>query len=80
MGVVNAHALRAHGRTAAATALADALEHTLAEDLRQTGSWHESYNSSDGSGLAAPGFLSWNTLGADVQSDVLLGVDPFALE
>ena len=30
-------------------------------------------------GLAAPGFLSWDTLGASVQDDVQRGVDPFAL-
>jgi hypothetical protein len=55
------------------------LLHTLAEDLRNTGQWHECYSSADGSGLAAPGFLSWNTLGADLLDNLLAGTNPFAL-
>ena len=80
VGMLNALGLRANGRGIAATALADALVHTLAEDLRATGTWHESYDSESGLGLAAPAFLSWNTLGASMQGDVATGVDPFALE
>ena len=80
MGVLQAHALRAHGQRAEAAALADALVKTLADDLRATGTWHESYDSENGRGLAAPGFLSWDTLGADVQRNVADGTDPFALE
>jgi glycogen debranching enzyme len=77
--VLHAHALRAQGFGDAAGALADAVVHTLAQDLRATGEWHESYDSDTGAGLAAPGFLSWDTLGASVQDDVQRGVDPFAL-
>jgi alpha,alpha-trehalase len=58
---------------------ADALVTTLANDLRLTSAWHESYDSETGNGLAAPGFLSWNTLGARIQDDVAKGIDPFLI-
>ena len=58
---------------------ADALVSTLANDLRQQKTWHESYDSETGNGLAAPGFLSWNTLGARLQDDVAKGIDPFLI-
>lgn len=60
--------------------VADRVVAMLANDLRTTGTWHESYSSADGSSLAAPGFLSWDTLGARIQADVAAGIDPFALE
>ena len=74
-----AYTLQASGLGAAANALADTVVHTLAEDLRATGTWHEAYSSVNGSGLAAPGFLSWDTLGADLQDNVQAGIDPFLL-
>ena len=80
VGAVMAYTLRAQGQGAAAAALADALVHTLAQDLRATGTWHEAYSSANGSGLAAPGFLSWDTIAADLQENVARGVDPFVLE
>ena len=52
------------GYTSQAKLISDRLVHLLAQDLRTTGTWHEAYSSADGSSLAAPGFLSWNTLGA----------------
>jgi Glycosyl hydrolase family 63 C-terminal domain len=79
-GVLYAHALRASGLAAQASAQADALVHTLAQDLRDTNTWHESYHSDTGKGLAAPGFLSWDTLGANVQADILNGIDPFDIQ
>jgi len=77
---LHALALRSNGRAAAAAAEADAVVATLAADLRATGTWHEAYDSTTGAGLAAPGFLSWDTLGARIQADAYGGVDPFALE
>ena len=79
VNAVAAYTLRGAGQGAAARALADTVVHTLAEDLRATGTWHECYHSENGTGLAAPGFLSWDTLGADLQADVEAGLDPFAL-
>jgi hypothetical protein len=40
---------------------------------------HECLSSEDGHGLAAPGFLSWDTLGASLLKDVAEKTDPFAL-
>jgi len=76
---IMAYTLRAMGETASAGALADTLVHTLAQDIRDTGQWHECYSSANGTGLAAPGFLSWDTLGADLQSNVETGLDPFSI-
>lgn len=64
---------------AAAMPLAKSLVHALAEDLRNNSTWHECLSSADGHGLAAPGFLSWDTLGASLIKDVRAKVDPFAL-
>lgn len=79
VNAVLAHSLFTHGLTSAATELAVNVVHTLADDLRATGAWHEAYHSETGEGLAAPGFLSWNTLGATLIRDVAAGDDPFAL-
>jgi neutral trehalase len=76
---IMAYTLRAEGQGAAASALADTIVHTLAQDLRQSSTWHECYDSVNGSGLAAPGFLSWDTLGADLQGNVASGQDPFII-
>lgn len=45
-----------------------------------TQTWHECYDSETGGGLAAPGFLSWNTLGATVQVNLASGINPFSLD
>jgi len=80
VNAVLAHALNAQGFTAQAQDLSARVVHTLADDLRATGTWHESYSSETGEGLAAPGFLSWNTLGATLIQDINDGFDPFAIE
>ena len=80
VNAIMAYTLKAAGLGPAAAALADTVVHTLAQDIRESATWHEAYSSSNGSGLAAPGFLSWNTLGADLQENVAMGVDPFDLE
>eukprot|EP00300_Choanocystis_sp_HF-7_P017337 c196_g1_i1.p1 GENE.c196_g1_i1~~c196_g1_i1.p1 ORF type:complete len:445 (+),score=94.86 c196_g1_i1:33-1337(+) len=59
--------------------IAERMVHTLAEDLAQTGTWHESYSAETGQGLAANGFLSWNTLGATLLKNLREGIDPFEL-
>jgi hypothetical protein len=80
VNVVLAHALNSNGFTAPAQDLAARVVHTLAEDLRNSGTWHESYSSETGEGLAAPGFLSWNTLGATLVDDIRNGIDRFAID
>ena len=79
-GYLFALAARRAGDSAVAAAQADALVATLANDLRATGTWHESYDAESGVGLAAPEFLSWNTLGGRVQADVAAGIDPFSID
>lgn len=80
VNAVIAYTLRAFGRARDAAAVADAVVHTLAQDLRTNGTWHECYDAETGAGLAAPGFLSWDTLGATLQANVAAGVDPFSLD
>lgn len=79
VAAIMAFTLQREGEVAAARTLGEALVHTLAQDLRDTGTWHECYNSNNGTGLAAPGFLSWDTLGADLMANIYDGVDPFSL-
>lgn len=52
----------------------------LADDIRATGTWHECYSAANGSGLAAPGFLSWDTLGAVLLRNLRDRTDPFAID
>lgn len=79
-GLVNkAYAAVPRARSVASQ-IAKSVVATLAADLRATNTWHEAYSSADGKGLAAPGFLSWDTLGAELEANVAAGVDPFALE
>ena len=67
------------GLAARAAKVAATVTHALAEDLRINGTWHECLSSATGRGLAAPGFLSWDTLGATLLTDVQQKQDPFAL-
>ena len=67
------------GFLAQATDVAEAITHLLAEDLRASGSWHENYHSETGGPLAAPDFLSWNVLAADLLDNVRAGINPFKL-
>ena len=64
---------------ASAQAIANALTSALANDLRDSGTWHECLSSDTGKGLAAPGFLSWNVLSASLSEWIERGRDPFAV-
>lgn len=75
-----AYTLARLGYADLATTVADRVVALLAADLRAGGQWHESYSSADGTPLAAPGFLSWDTLGASLQAAVAARLDPFALD
>lgn len=86
---VNANALLAYGLNSyagsapeageLALSLANDVVTALANDLRNTGTWHECMSSETGEGLAAPDFLSWDTLGGSLLQDLHMGVDPFAI-
>lgn len=79
VNAIMAYTLRAAGQYAAAASLADTVVRVLADDLRVSQTWHEAYSSANGTGLAAPGFLSWDTLGAELQENVGAGLDPFLI-
>ena len=76
---VLAYVLSANGRQEQASALADSIVDLLAADLAGGAGFHEAYDSDTGAPLAAPGFLSWDVLGATLQADVAAGRDPFAI-
>eukprot|EP01138_Halocafeteria_seosinensis_P002431 gb/GECG01002488.1/.p1 GENE.gb/GECG01002488.1/~~gb/GECG01002488.1/.p1 ORF type:complete len:419 (+),score=51.68 gb/GECG01002488.1/:1-1257(+) len=54
------------GRLSLCQHIAQSLVNTLAKDLEVRGSWHECYHAETGEGLEASGFLSWNTLSANL--------------
>ena len=68
-----------HYRIANTSQIARGVVKALADDLRHSGTWHECLSSANGQGLAAPGFLSWNTLAPTLAGDIERGEDPFAL-
>eukprot|EP00927_Polykrikos_kofoidii_P039958 TRINITY_DN34247_c0_g2_i1.p1 TRINITY_DN34247_c0_g2~~TRINITY_DN34247_c0_g2_i1.p1 ORF type:complete len:444 (-),score=56.21 TRINITY_DN34247_c0_g2_i1:108-1439(-) len=81
---VNANALACYGladygETDLALDIAHRVLRTLADDLRESGQWHEAYSTDDGSALAAPGFLSWNTLSANLASNLNEARNPLRL-
>ncbi|KAH3760752.1 glycogen debranching enzyme [Pelomyxa schiedti] len=81
---VNANAmliygLDTYGYHSNAMSVAEQVVDLLAKDLVTTGSWHECYDSETGEGLAAAGFLSWNTLGANLVQNVVYRINPFSL-
>ena len=82
---VNANALTCYGLMRygfieLAKDIASRVTATLANDLRNTTQWHEAYSTQDGSPLAAPGFLSWDTLVGDLLSNLQRRFDPFELK
>jgi hypothetical protein len=81
---VNANALACYGlmrygHTALAMEIATRVTSALAGDLRRSGEWHEAYSTADGAALAAPGFLSWDTLVAELIPNLHAGRDPLSL-
>ena len=82
---VNANAvltygLSKYGYRKDAIDIAKRVVQTLANDAENQGTWHEGYDSENGKGLAANGFLSWNTLAATLEKNLIKGHDPFQLQ
>eukprot|EP00298_Acanthocystis_sp_HF-20_P001834 c12293_g1_i1.p1 GENE.c12293_g1_i1~~c12293_g1_i1.p1 ORF type:complete len:400 (-),score=160.07 c12293_g1_i1:26-1225(-) len=62
-----------------ALTVANRIVTTLANDLRTTQVWHECYHGETGEGLAAPGFLSWDVMSAELCSNIEKGINPTVL-
>ena len=56
---------------------------SLAADLRSTApsghTWHEAYSTESGTPIGGRGFLSWDTLAAELVSNLRTGLDPLKL-
>jgi hypothetical protein len=80
---VACYGLARYGFKEQALRLAARVVGALAGDLRNSSNWHEAYSTATGSAagapLAAAGFLSWDTLSAELISNLQAGVDPLAL-
>jgi alpha,alpha-trehalase len=59
--------------------IANRVVQTLSNDLLRDNTWHEGYDSENGTGLAANGFLSWDTLVATWPENIVKRVDPFEI-
>jgi len=77
--VLLSYGMVGYGYSDEASAIAQSVVATLAGDLNATSTWHECYDSETGAGLAAPGFLSWNTLAANWERNLASKVNPFEL-
>ncbi len=73
------YGMQQYGYSTEAMTVAQNVVAMLAADLMTTNTWHESYDSTTGAGLAAPGFLSWNTLAATWMTNLRSGIDPFEI-
>merc|ERR1712048_124903 len=58
------------------------LADSILEDPKEASegkAWRECYSSEDGRGLAADGFLNWNTLAGSLLQNLRSGINPFDL-
>ena len=81
-----AYGLASLGMRTQALDVAGRIVSLLAADIRKHPAWakegkvwRECYSSADGSGLAAPGFLNWNTLAGSILQNLRTGENPFEL-
>lgn len=72
------YGLAAYGFHELAFEIASRITAALAADLQgsQTHTWHEAYSTADGAPIGGRGFLSWDTLSADLMSNLRAGIDP----
>ena len=82
VNAVLAYTMAAAGRRDAARSLARKLLRVLADDLRNSGAWHENYLPDSGAPATAASkhFFSWNTLAATLLANIEAGTDPLAVD
>jgi len=68
------HALRHYGYPDAAREVAERVTKICLDDLDRTGMMHENYHADTGAPLAAPDFISWNLLVAQMIDEARAGV------
>lgn len=77
--VMLSYGLMRYGFAREAQQLCERVVGVLAADLAAQNTWHECYHADNGTGLAAAGFLSWNTLAGQWTAQLAKGADPFDL-
>lgn len=77
------YGLAAYGFRDLALEIASRVTGALATDLRSTvpsgHTWHEAYSTDSGAPIGGRGFLSWDTLSAELLSNLRAGIDPMRL-
>ncbi len=73
------HALLNYGYQKHAKQLADRIVGNCLRDIKKTGGMHENYHSETGKPLAAPNFVSWNLLAAQMPEQAKTKNNPFFL-
>jgi alpha,alpha-trehalase len=68
------HALLYYGYPDAALEIAERVAHLCLNDLDRNGMMHENYHAETGAPLAAPDFISWNLLAAQMIDEARTGV------
>ncbi len=74
------HALLNYGFQKAAKVLAQRIVTLCLRDIDRTGGMHENYHADTGRALAAPHFVSWNLLVAQMMEQANTKMNPFALK
>lgn len=74
------HALLRYGFEKEALDIAEKIATLLIRDIQTTGGMHENYNAETGEPLAAPNFVSWNILIANVIDEIKEKRNPFTLD
>ncbi|MFA6410094.1 MAG: trehalase family glycosidase [Candidatus Buchananbacteria bacterium] len=73
------HALLNYGFKKEANQLAAKVTRIVLADLKKTGGMHENYHAETGKPLAAPNFVSWNLLVAQMNDQAKSGFNPFKI-
>lgn len=73
------HALLNYGFKKEAVELARRIMAICLRDIKKTGGMHENYHADTGAALAAPDFVSWNLLVAQMAAQVRTGTNPFKI-
>lgn len=73
------HSLLNYGYQKEAIDLAEKITKLCLSDIEKTGGMHEDYNAETGEPLAAPNFISWNLLVANMLQEATTNTNPFKL-